>query len=111
MTVLGWFVSPWIVLQDAFTEYNPADHFNYVFPSFKTPSFSFSYITATALVLVKSGTRTHHLSTMLPQGKDSEDYNVTLKVEISDEGGSSHEDMFTVKVRKSKTHANIERLK
>jgi len=48
---------------------------------------------------------------MLPQGKDSEDYNVTLKVEISDEGGSSHEDMFTVKVRKSKTHANIERLK
>ena len=47
---------------------------------------------------------------MLPRGNASEDYNVTLNVEISDEGGASHKDIFTVKVRKSITRVNIQRL-
>ena len=36
---------------------------------------------------------------MLPQGNASEDYNVVVKVEITDKGGASHDDMIIVKAR------------
>ena len=54
------------------------------------------------MVIVKSGTRVHHLSTKLPQGNAYEDYNVTIKVEISDQEGASREEKLNVKVTLSK---------
>lgn len=58
-------------------------------------------MTSTGLVIVKSVSSIHHLSTILPQGNASEDYNVTIKVEIFYHGGASHEDLLTVKVKLS----------
>ena len=51
------------------------------------------------MVIVKSGTRVHHLSTKLPQGNASKDYNVTIRVEIFDQEGASFAQKLTVKVR------------
>ena len=51
------------------------------------------------MVIVRSGSHIPHLSTMLPQGNASEDYNVVVKVEITDKGGASHDDMIIVKAR------------
>ena len=67
-----------------------------------TLPFCFSYFSSTGLVILKSGTHIHQLSTMLPQGNASEDYNVTIKLDISNQEGSSHEETLTVKVRSSK---------
>ena len=44
-------------------------------------------------------TNLYYTSTRLPIGKESEGYNVTIKVEISDMEGASHVDVLTVKVR------------
>lgn len=65
----------------------------------KTPFNIFcSYIASTGLVIIEAGTRIHYISTTLPQGEKSKDYNVTIKAEISD-GQSSHMDILIVKVR------------
>lgn len=66
---------------------------NYVYFSVR------SYITSFGTVIIKSATYVPYLVTLLPQGRISEDYNVTIKVEISDQKGSNHEEMLTVKVR------------
>jgi len=41
----------------------------------------------------------YYTSTRLPKGKESEGYNVAIKVEISDKEGASYVDVLTVKVR------------
>ena len=66
---------------------------------FKTFPFCYSYISSAGLVIVKSGSHIPHLSTLLPQGNASEDYNVVVKVEIIGLGGASHDDMIIVKAR------------
>ena len=58
-----------------------------------------SYITSNGLVILQSATQTPYTSTRLPQGKESEDYNVTIKVVISDNVGAREVDTLTVKVR------------
>lgn len=57
-----------------------------------------SYITSTGTVIVKSSTYIPYIVTLFPQGKISDDYNVTIKVDIFDQKGSSYVEMLTVKV-------------
>lgn len=59
----------------------------------------FSFISSTGFVIVKTGSQIPHLSTMLPEGNVTNDYNVTIKVEISDQGGATYEDIIKVKVK------------
>lgn len=65
----------------------------------KDVTFFSSYISQAGLVSLKSGTRSFLLSTNLPQGKTSDDYNVTVKVKISNNAGIIHVDTLVVKVR------------
>ncbi|KAL9952071.1 hypothetical protein ACROYT_G039275 [Oculina patagonica] len=62
-------------------------------------SYDFSYITSTGTVIVKSASYIPYIATLLPQGKISDDYNVTIKVDIFDQKGSSYVEMLTVKVK------------
>ena len=66
---------------------------------FMTLPVCFSFISSTGFVMVKTGSHIPLLSTMLPEGNVTDDYNVTIKVEISDQGGATHEDIIKVKVK------------
>ncbi|XP_078351488.1 polycystin-1-like protein 2 [Oculina patagonica] len=61
-------------------------------------TYNFSYTTSTGMVSV-SGKRIPFISATLPQGIKSEDFNITIKVDISDQTGASDVDILTVKVR------------
>ena len=57
------------------------------------------YITSIGPVILESATPNHLISTRLPGGTDSNDFNVTIRVDIYGKDGASHDtDKFIVKV-------------
>ena len=56
------------------------------------------YITSIGPVILESATPNHLISTSLPGGTDSNDFNVTILVEIYGKDGASYRDKFIVKV-------------
>ena len=56
-----------------------------------------SYTTSTGMVSA-SGRHSPYISATLPQGNKSEDYNITIRVNIFDQKGASQVDILTVKV-------------
>lgn len=56
------------------------------------------YITSIGPVILESATPNHLISTRLPGGTDSNDFNVTIRVDIYGKDGASNKDEFIVKV-------------
>lgn len=56
------------------------------------------YITSIGPVILESATPNHLISTSLPGGTDSNDFNVTIRVDIYGKDGASDKDKFIVKV-------------
>lgn len=56
------------------------------------------YITSIGPVILESATPNHLISTSLPGGTDSNDFNVTIRVDIYGKDGASYRDKFFVKV-------------
>ena len=56
------------------------------------------YITSIGPVILESATPNYLISTSLPGGTDSNDFNVTILVEIYGKDGASNKDEFVVKV-------------
>ena len=59
--------------------------------------FRYSYATSAGMVSA-GGSHSPYISAMLPQGNKSEDYNITITVDIFDQKGASQVDILTVKV-------------
>ena len=57
-----------------------------------------SYIASTGTVTTNRALPNPYITSLLPQGKKSEDYNVVIRVDIFDQRGASHVEMLTVKV-------------
>lgn len=56
------------------------------------------YNTSIGPVILESATPNYLISTSLPEGKDSNDFNVTILVKIYGKDGASYTDKFIVKV-------------
>lgn len=65
---------------------------------FQTLTIFSSYISSAGTVIVKSATVIPNITTILPEGKKTEDYNVTIQVEIFGQRGARDIDLLTVKV-------------
>ena len=57
-----------------------------------------SYSSSKGKVIIKSGSSLPSLTTILPQGHQAEDYNITILVEIVDSLGAATSDTLVVKV-------------
>ena len=57
----------------------------------------YSYATSAGMVSTGGG-RNPYISTTLPQGNKSEDYNIIIRVDIFDQKGASQVDILNVKV-------------
>ncbi|KAL9952074.1 hypothetical protein ACROYT_G039278 [Oculina patagonica] len=62
-------------------------------------TYNFSYISSAGTVIIKSATVIPNITTILPEGKKTEDYNVTIQVEILGQRGARAIDLLTVKVK------------
>lgn len=60
--------------------------------------FVSSYNSAKGKVVIKSGSTLPTLKTILPQGLQNDDYNVTIQVEIVDALGAASSEILVVKV-------------
>jgi len=60
--------------------------------------FVSSYNSTKGKVIIKRGSSLPALKTILPQGLQDDDYNVTIRVEIVDALGAASSDILVVKV-------------
>ncbi|KAJ7379891.1 hypothetical protein OS493_012650 [Desmophyllum pertusum] len=62
-------------------------------------TYKYSYIASTGTVTTNRALPNPYITSLLPKGKKSEDYNVVIRVDIFDQRGASHVEKLTVKVK------------